>query len=443
MQVSVEDLSPVKKKLTIEVPQAQVAEEVDVAYNELKKNAKVKGFRPGKVPRNVLVRRFSKDVHADVASKLIQASFFEAIKDKDLKMVGNPDIDSPELDSQGDYQYTATIEVQPEIGTIDFTGLELKKTLHQASDGEIEAQLKMIQRNLTKSEPIDEERAVQDGDVALIDYEGFKDGNPFADTALTKNFAAKVGDNTIAEAFDQGLIGMNAGEQKDIEVSFPQDYRNPKLAGHTINFAVTLNEIRQEVIPPIDDAFATKVGEFADLQALKDEIRKNLDAGYAKRIEQELNEQAFKALLERTSFEVPDAMVDYELEGIMDEAERSFAYHQKSMEDLGLTREGLSEKYRPTAEKQVRRHLILNQIIKQEELELSDEEIDAGFADLAEKTGQPQKDIQEYYEQFEDKLTFFKHTLLEKKAIALILEASKIEEVAPNAETDEPEAAEN
>jgi len=437
MQVSVEDVNSVKKTLHIEIPEKEVVRELDKAYSALKKNAKVKGFRPGKVPRSALERLFKKDVHADVTSKLIQSSFFEAIKETELKIVGNPQVDPPELEATGSYKYDATVEITPEIEEIDYSGLALKRTNYAVSDEEIDAQLKMLQKNLARHEKIGKKRAAREGDFVLIDFEGLKDGRPFAETAKTENFNLKIGEGPVHKDFDDQLVGMQPGDNKEFNIAFPDDYQNPKLANLEISFQVTLNEIREEVLPPIDDALAKKAGQYEKLDDLKKVITENLEEGYAKRIEQELHEQIFSELISRTDFEVPEAMVDMELEGIVEEAVRSFSYRNITMEELGLTRESIAENYRDVAFKQVKRHLLLGKMIDQESLEASDEELETGLNEMAENFKQPVEEIKKYYDQNKDKLEFFKHTLLEKKAIKLIIENSKIKDVDPEkAEAD-------
>ena len=349
MQVSVEDINSVKKTLHIEIPEAEVVRELDQAYNELKKRAKVKGFRPGKVPRSVVVRLFKKDVHADVTSKLIQSSFMDAIKETDLKIIGTPQVDPPELQDSGPYKYDATVEVSPEIADIDYNGLTLKRTNYKISDDEVDTQLKMFQQSMVQHEKVEPARPAQDGDFVLIDYEGFKDGQPFAETAKTENFNLKVGQGTISKDFDDQLTGMQPEESKEFTVKFPEDYFNEKLKGLEISFQVTLNEIREEVLPAIDDVLAKKAGPYESLDDLKKVITENLEQGYAKRVDQELNEQIFTSLIEKSDFDVPDAMVDMELEGIVNEAERSFAYRNMSLEEMGLSKESIAEKYRDTA----------------------------------------------------------------------------------------------
>ncbi len=431
MQVTVEDVSSIKKVMHIEIPQDEVARELDKAYNNLKKNAKIKGFRPGKAPRSVLERMFKKDVHADVSSRLIQSSFSEAIQETELKIVGYPQLDPPDMDADAPYRYSATVEIAPQIADIDFKGLKLQRTNYAVSDGEIAAQLAMLQKNLAQLEPVKEDRGLQDGGFALIDYEGFQNAKPFEATALTQDFTLKIGDGVISPEFDEQLIGLKSGGVKEFTLTFPKDHFNAQLASQTIDFRVALNDIRFEVLPDLDDEFAKKVGQFGSLKDLEEAISQNLRQGYDKRIEQELNEQIFSNLLEITEFDTPDTLIDAELEGIVQEAERSFAHRNTSLEEQGMSRESISEKYRDTAAKQVQRYLLLNKIIEQEDLSVDDQEMDEALNEMAANFNQPLDEVKKYYQQFPDRLDQFKHALLEKKAITLIIESSEIEDVEP------------
>jgi trigger factor len=437
MKVTVEDRSSVKKVMHIEIPEKDVARALDAAYKNLKKSAKVKGFRPGKTPRNVLERLYKKDVHADVIGDLIQTAYVDALKETELKVAGSPTVDPPELDATGPYKFDAEVEVHPEIADIDFKGLTLKKTNYAASEEEVETQIKMMQKNLAKRVPIDESRPAQEGDFVQVDYEGFKDGKPFEETQKTENFVFKLGDAHISEDMDKGVVGMNPGEEKEITVTFAEDYFNKKLAGHTVDFKLKLNEIRKEELPEIDDEMAKRLGPFTTMDEVREKIRENLTQGYEKRTEQELNEQIFSQILEKVEFEVPDVMVQYELDGIISEAERSFSYHNKTFEEAGISKESLAEKYRDTAEKQVRRQLILGKIIEQEKMELADEDLDKGFEEMAATYNQPVDVIKGIYGNSGDKLELFKHALLEKQAIKLIMERNEIQLVEPEKQDSE------
>ncbi len=434
MQVSIEPLEGLERRMTVQIPSERVSEAVEKKLRELSKTVRIDGFRPGKVPRSALVRLFKKDIHADVTSRLIQSSFIDAVKETELKIVGNPQVDPPELEATGSYKYDATVEITPEIKDIDYSGLTLNRSNYRVSDEEIDAQLKMLQKNFARQQKIEKKRAVEPDDFVLIDFEGFKEGRSFAETAKTENFSLKIGEGPVLKEFDDQLVGMKPGDSKEFKVTFPEDYHNKKLAGLEISFQVTLNEIREEVLPAIDDALAKKAGQYENLDDLKKVIADNLEQGYAKRIEQELHEQIYSELISRSDFEVPDAMVEMELEGIVEEAVRSFAYRNITMEELGLTRESIAENYRDTAFKQVKRHLLLGKIIDQESLAVSDDELEDALNEMAENFKQPVEEIKKHYDQNKDKLEFFKHTLLEKKAIKLIIENSKIEDVDPEKE---------
>jgi len=431
MQFKVEDVSSVKKTLHIEIPQDEVVRELDKAYNQLKKSAKIKGFRPGKVPRSVLQQMFKKDVHADVSSRLIQSSFIDAIKQTELKIVGNPELDPPDLAADRSYKYDATVEITPEIDDIDFKRLKLERTRHEASDDEVDIQLKSLQKGMAQQQKISEDRPAQKEDFVSIDLAGFQNGEPVPEFSEAENFSLQIGKAIISKDFDDQLIGLKSGDSKAFSIKFDKDFPNEKLADREIDFQVVLNEIRLEILPPINDALAKKAGPYQTLDELKKVILDNLKQGYEKRTEQELNEQIFTSLIAATEFEVPDAMVAMELQGIIEEAERSFAYRNTSLEEMGLSKETIAEKYRDTALKQVKRHLILGKIIDQESLSLDDDELEGGLKEMAENFNQPLEEIEKFYDQNPDKLRYFKHTLLEKKAIKLIMDNSTITDVKP------------
>ena len=435
MQITVEDVSSVKKTLHIEIPNETVVSELDAAYNQLKKTAKVKGFRPGKAPRSVLERMYKKDINGDVVSKLLQTALTEAIREKELNIVGQPElVEAPELDPAASFKFTASVELRPEIGEVNFKEMKITKTLYKATDEEIDAQLQMLRKNGAKREPIEEARPLADGDYAVLTYEGFKEGQPFENTPLVENQQMKIGAAAMSNQFDEQLVGMNAGDEKEFEITYADSYVNSNLAGNTITFKVKLNGVLEEILPELTDEFAKTMGPFDSLATLRDEIVKNLTMNYEKRMEQELNEQVFSTLIERHEFEVPGVMIEYELDAILAEAERAFQMNGMSIEQLGKSREELRDQYRELAEKQVRRHLLLATIVQQEAMELSDEELEAGYADMATMVNQPVEAIHAFYQSNPDKIEVLKLTLLEKKAVRLIIEGSDVDEVEPTLE---------
>jgi len=430
MQVTVEDLSAVKKKIRVELPREDVSRELDNAFNKLKKNAKVKGYRPGKTPRSVLERLFRKDVYADVVSNLVQTSFPEAIKEADLAVIDTRDIDTPDLDPETSFTYDAIVELRPQLPDVAFKGLELKKTEYPVRVEEIDKQIDMLRKHMAEYKPAAEDRAVADGEFVVIDYEGKKGGEPFPPTLPTADHTFKIGNSGFTRDFDQALIGMKAGERKEFTVSFPAEHSRAELAGQEIDFTVTLKELREEVLPPVDDELAKKFGPFETVQDLRNQIDKHLREGYEKRAEQEIQEQIFNNLLTET-FDIPEVLVQYELDEIIKDTELRFAHNGISMEQLGMTRELMEQQYRDIAEKQVRRHVLLNKIIEQEKLEISDVELDGEFAKMSEATGQPVDFINSYYRKNPEKRDAMKHALLEKRAIDLIIDHASVEKIAP------------
>ena len=431
MQITLEEISSVKKKLQIEIPQSDVNREFKKSYNEIKKTANIKGFRKGKIPIQIIKQMFGKSVNDSVKSNLLQEAYSKALRDKDLSPIGEPDLNIPELKEGEPFKFDVTIEVKPEIGHIDFKNLSLKKNKYIVGDNELEIQLKAIQSQLASSIPIEEKRTTQNDDIAVIDYEAFVDGKPYEQIPKGSNASFKIGDKRIIPEFDENITGLTVGENKEFSISFPKDYIDKNLAEKNILFKVSLKEIRQEVLPEINDELAKKVGNYENLIQLKNAIKMELELAYENRSNQELTEQIYTLLLDKKEFEIPDVWYQYELNNIIWEVEQSLALKNMTIKDAGYTMESLVQEYKETAEKQARRHLLLDKIIEQEKIKLLSEELEMGYKQMSEVMKRPLENIKEYYSQEEnkDKLDIFKYSLLEKKAINMIIEANKIEEV--------------
>ena len=437
MQVKIEDKSSVKKVLSFEIPKETIAKELNKAYNELKKTADVKGFRKGKIPRKVLENRFAKDVHADVAPRLIQNSFVETIQEHKLNIVGGPQMDPPELNPDEAYAFEITVEIKPELDDIEFEGIALEKTKYEVSDAEIESQIYMIQKTMAKKETVEEPRPVKETDFVLIDYEGFLNGDSFAGTPKIENYVMGIGQGALPKEFSEKLIGAIPVQSLEIEVSYADDFHDEALKGKTIVYKVNLKEIQEEVLPEANDDLVKDLGKFETLDEVKTSIRENLEKGNIQRVKHEMSEQVFVQLLEKYVFEVPDAMVDGELNGIIMEAEQAYAQNNTSLEDAGLSREILKTQYRDVAEKQARRHLILDKLITQETLELTDEELDKSFEEMALGMNAPVDSIKNYFKMDPKQLEYYTHTQLEKKAIDLIIEKGSVSEVEPKTDQED------
>lgn len=446
MQVKIEDTSAVKKVLSFEIPKEKVTKELDKAYNELKKKADIKGFRKGKIPRKVLENRFSKDVHADVAPRLIQDSFVEAIQEHNLNIVGGPQLDPPELNPDSDYVFDITVEVKPELPEIDYNGMSLEKNRYTVSADEIDAQIHMIQKTMAKKQKVDESRAVKDSDFVLIDYQGFLNDEPYEHTPKIENFLYKIGQGTLPEEFSEKLTGCVPVQDIEVEVAYPDDHPDENLKGRTIVYKVTLNEIQEEILPEINDDLVKGLGRFETLDQVRDSIRENLEKGNEQRVKHEISEQIFQHLLEKYEFEVPEAMIEGELNGIISETEQAYSANNTSLEEHGLSREALSEQYRDVAEKQARRHLILDKIITQEKMDLTEEEMEKSLEEMARGMNATVDAIKNFFKADPRQMEYYKHTQLEKKAIDLIIEKSQVTEKDPESDvqdtsvTDETQA---
>jgi trigger factor len=441
MQIKIEDKSSVKKVLSFEIPKETVTKELDKAYNELKKKADVKGFRKGKIPRKVLENRFSKDVHSDVAPRLIQEAFLDAIKEHNLNIVGGPQLDPPELDPEKAYAFDITVEIKPELEDIDFEGLSLKKTKYEVSDSEVEGQLFMIQKTMAKKETVKEHRPVKDTDFVLIDYEGFLNGVPYDKTPKIENYLLGIGRGAMPKEFSDKLTGSIPVQDLEIEVPYAEDYYIEDLKGKTIVYKVKLKEIQEEILPELNDDLVKDLGKFETLDEVRTSIRQNLEKGYAQRVKHELSEQIFQNLLEKSKFEVPEAMIEGELNGIIMEAEQAYAANNTSLEEAGLSGNIIRTQYRDVAEKQARRHIILDKIITQAKIELTDEELEKSFQEMAVGMNAPVEAVKNYFNRDQTQLAYYKHTQLEKKAVDIIIDKGNLMDVEPGAADANPELA--
>ena len=441
MQVKIEDKTTVKKVLSFEIPEKTVAKELDEAYKELKKTADIKGFRKGKIPRKVLENRFSKDVHSNIASRLIQDSFLEAIQEHKLEVVGSPQMDPPDLEPKADYTFEMTVEVKPVIDDVEYEGLSLEKNMYKVSDAEVDSQIYMIRKTLAKKKTVEEERPIKDSDYVMIDYEGFLNGEAFDQTPKIENYVMAIKNTTMPKEFSEKLVGVIPPQDLEIEVVYPEDHFEENLAGKTVLYKLTVKEIQEEVLPEADDDLVKDLGQFETLEDVKVNIRENLTKGIEQRVHQEMSEQVFTHLLEKYEFEVPDIMVDAELDGIIMETEQAYAQNNMTLESVGMSRDKLKENYRDVAEKQARRHLILEKIIRQESMDLTEDELDESFERMAQGMNASVDAVKNYFKMDPKQLEYYKHTELEKKAVRLIIEKGQVTEVEPKEPESEPEEA--
>jgi trigger factor len=397
MRVSVEEISPIKKKMNVEVPEDEVAKEVDSFYRELNRKAKIKGFRPGKVPRNILERHFKDYVKAEVIQKLIQESYPQALSEAKLHPVSNPLIDPGEMEGGKPFQYAATIETKPEIKLEGYIGLKLEGKKEGVKDEEVEERLKNLQNIHAQLKTISDPRPVQTGDFVIIDYEASVDNKPLEEGKAT-DFTVEVGSGRFIPDLEEKLVGLMPDEEKGIEVSFPEDYGYKKWAGKTLSFHVKIKEVKEKILPPLDDEFAKDLGDYSSLENLRLKLREEIEKEKKLILERQLKDQMVEQLLQVNSFEVPESLVEEQTRTLVSDTKMRLAAQGVDFKNLGLSEEKLQGDYREMAQKQVRTFLILEKIADQEGITVTDEEAEDRVREISERTHQKFDVVKRYYE---------------------------------------------
>jgi len=376
MKVTVEDISPVQKKLSVEVPSEVVAKELDQAYQRLKKSVKVKGFRKGKVPVSVLERLYSKEVEGEVLEKLIQETLPDAIKEADVVMVIEPVLDSAgEIKKNDSFNYSVLLDLWPEFELPEYKGLEVVKPEIEVTDKEVEEQIDALRRHYGSIDAVIEDRPVEKGDIVVIDYVGNIDGVE-VDGLKEENYYLEVGAGYFNEDFEEGLVGMERGEEKEIEVSYPEEAINEKVAGKTVKYKVTLKDIRERSLPALDEKFVESIGigikSVDELkQRLRDEIRKEKEEAVDRMVRQQILEQ----LRKEVDFPIPERLIENKLNQMLDNVAGHLQERGMDYERAGISEEKLKEKMREDAIQQVKTEIILDKIAEKEGINVPEDEI--------------------------------------------------------------------
>jgi trigger factor len=436
MQVKLEDVSSVKKIFHVELSDKEVTHEFDNAYKQISQTQKVKGFRKGKTPVAVLEKTFGEDVVSSLTAQIISDNLQKAFEGHNFAILGEPIIKQGELKRGKPFNFDIIIEVAPKIGNLNINGLNFTKKRYVIRDEEIDAHLKILQHNVAKTEPILLIRPVQHGDFVLVDLKGYYQGKI---VDQSDNMLAKVGDLNLPKEIDACLPGMSIGDVKQVTIKLPDEIENKELAGREIDFRLELKEIRKEILPEINDDMAKALGKYETLEDLKNSIRKNLESVYEVHAKRELNEKIYQALLQQQSFELPEILIKMELESIKKEIEESLAEKNITLEKAGYTDETIRQKYHKVAENIIQRELILNHVVNQEKITISQDELEATYKMLAEVKKYPIEKIKQHYNENPESLKAFQYTLQEQKALQMIIDASNITIVDCNTEDLEQE----
>jgi trigger factor len=441
LKVELENLSQVKPKVPSEVPAAEVTQEVDRAYRELGKRAKVKGFRPGKVPRSILEMYYHKDVDHDVSETLVRRSLAEALKDKGLEAINlNWPEPAPPVVAGEDYRYVVELEVSPEFTAEDYLALELQAPEVEVTDSEVEARLEEIRQANALVKPLAEERGVKEADLVVLDYQGYFAGEP-VDGAKSEGTYMEVGSGKFNAEFERNLLGLKAGGEARFAVALPDDFANPLIAGKVIDFQVKVQEVKEKVVADLDDDFAKNLGgNFQSMADLRTAVREDIINSKERERQAYLENQVSDRLLARHQFEVPPSLIAQEQENMLrDQMDR---FRQHGMDTAGMDSARMLEVMKPMAERRVRVRLILSRIAAQENLAVEEGEVNAALARIAVNNRVDVPEVKKFYEEH-DLLGALRRTLLDDKTMKLLLDKAEItaaaETAAPAAPAEEKE----
>jgi trigger factor len=428
MKASIEQITPVKKRLTVEVNAEEVNRKIEEAYKELKKRAKVDGFRPGKVPRNILQRYFGDQVTQDVKRGLLSETLPQAFEETKIFPVAMPVIENESLKEGEGYTYVALTEVRPEFELKDYTDLQVEKESVSVSDEVVNAQIEEIRRVNSRLKPLEEDRGIRNDDCAILEYEAFEGEKPI-EGVKAQNFMVRVGSNQFHPEFEKGLLGLKTGQSAEITVDFGKDHTNAKLAGKQVLFKVKVTDVKLMELPELNDDFAKNLGaDFNDLETLKSRIREDIKSREEKRVDRELKKRLLDKIGATVSFDLPESLVESEMKYAVETVKQNLLRMGSSFDKAGLTEEKIMEDFRPASEKRVKDLLILGEIARQKDLTVSELDLDEGFVDLAKGIGQDPKVIRQYYEA-KGLLEGFRDRLLEEKTLNYLVKGAKIREV--------------
>ncbi len=376
MKVTVEDVSPIQKRLSVEIPAEKVDEQINQTINRIKKNIALPGFRKGKVPRSIIERDYEKEIKAEVLQNLIEGTIGDAIKQSEVVMLLEPQFDSSSEIKKGEpFTYSVLMDIEPEINVPNFREFELVRPKVEVTDEEVEEQLEALRRQFGSVEVVEEQRPLQEGDIAIIDYKAFIDGKEIEELA-NESYFVEVGRGNFNETFEQGLIGMEKGQEKEIEVSYPEDALNTLVAGKTVTYKVTLKSIQKRNMPELDDEFAKRFGiGLNTIEDLRNRLKEQILKDKEEAAQASLRQQLFDKLLENADFPVPERLIEKKLDQMIDNVVSHMQERGVNLEQAGIDEARLREKMRDDAVKQVKTELILDKIAEEEKVEIPTEEL--------------------------------------------------------------------
>ncbi len=411
-------------KLTFNIEAEKFEEAMKKVYAKTAKYFSIPGFRKGKAPMQLVERQYGSAIfYEDAFNELVPDIYDEAIKENKVEAVSKPNIDIVQMEKGKELIFTATVETKPEVELGKYKGIEIKKIEYTTSDKDIEHELGHLAERNARLVTV-EDRPVEKGDIATIDFVGSVDGVEF-EGGKAENHELEIGSNTFIPGFEDQVIGIKIGEEKDIKVKFPDDYFSKDLAGKDAVFKVKVNAIQKKELPKIDDDFAKDVSEFETLDELKNSIKEKLDTENSNKAKYETEEEAIKAVCDNTKIDIPNGMIEMEIDAMIRDLETRLSYQGLNLHQyvqmMGTSEENIRNNYKEQAEKSVKSRLVLEAVVKAEKIEVTPEEITDKIKEMAKQYGRKEEDLLNN-EQLKE---YIEENLKTEKAIEFIVKNAK------------------
>ena len=377
MKITVEDVNEIQKRLSVEIPAEDVSKEFEKVYNRLRRQVSIKGFRKGKAPNSVLAKEYGEDIREEVMRNLILDTLDKAVEDAGVELILQPQVeDAGELKEGSAFTYTALLDLWPQFELPEYKGLRLERPPVDVTDEEVDEQLEALRKHFSLIDELDEERPVARGDIAVIRYRAFIDGEE-VEELCEDDYFLEVGSGNLHEKVEEALVGMAKGEEKRVTVSYPEDAINQLVAGKEVEYAVEIKDIKQRVLPDLDDDFASKVNpSFKTMDELKERLREQIRMDKEEAAQRSLVRQLLDQIVDNVDFPVPERLVESKLTQMVDNVRSHFEERGVEFSRAGISEERLRENMRQDAIDQIKTEMILDKIAEQENISLTNEEID-------------------------------------------------------------------
>lgn len=418
-----ENKNEVKLSFTVEAEKFEEA--MKKVYSKTAKYFNIPGFRKGKAPMQLVERQYGSEIfYEDAFNELVPDLYDEAIKENNIEAVSKPDIDITQMEKGKDLIFTATVQTKPEVKLGKYKGIEIKKIEYNVSDEEINHELGHMQERNSRLISV-EDRPVEEGDITVIDFEGFVDGVPF-EGGKAENHELEIGSKTFIPGFEDQIIGMKIDEERDINVKFPEEYFSKDLAGKDATFKVKLHEIKKKELPELDDEFAKDVSEFDTLDELKKSIKEKIEEENKNKEKYETEEEAIKTVCENTEIDIPSGMIELEIDNMIKDIEARLSYQGLKLEQylqmMGKTESEMRTEFEEQAKRSVKSRLVLEAIATAEDTLPTDEEVTEKVKEMAKQYNRDEKELLEN----EQLKSYLADSMKTEKAIDFIVKNAKI-----------------